>query len=214
MKTWTEDEIQRLKKHYNKITNAELQMLFPNKTFLSIYKKAYKLGLRKDKTISFLNRSISKRKPKKSVIVDAKGYKHVYLPEHPRAHKGGRVMEHIVVWERANGKYVPDGYCVHHINGDKGDNRIENLCLMTISEHTAFHNTRRKLSNDSKQKIRKKAIQRFRDKRNHPLYKNIDVLQMQQEIARGNTVKSVCEKYHINRVTYYKKLKEGDYKNA
>ena len=214
MNLWSEKETDLLKKLYNKVTNEELQMLFPNKTFLSIYKKAYSLGLRKDKSISWLNRSISRRGIKKEITFTSKGYKKIYLPEHHRADKRGRVFEHIVVWELANDQKLPDGCCVHHINGIKGDNRSENLCMMTNREHTSFHSTKRKLSDEAKQKISKKAIQRFKNKSNHPMHKDINILQMQEEIKSGKTVKSVCEKYHINRTTYYEKLKKGDYVNA
>ncbi len=215
MNVWTDNEIKCLKECYNKVTNEELQKLFPNKTFLSIYKKAYTLGLRKDTAISYLNRSIARKgKIKKTVTIGAKGYKKVYMPEHPRADRRGRVLEHIVVWERGNGKTVPEGCCVHHINEDKGDNRLENLRLMTKTEHITFHNTRRKISDETRQKMREKAMHRLKIKRNHPMYKSINILQMQQEISSGKTVEDVCRKYHICRTTYYKKLKEGDYANA
>ena len=215
MRSWTDSEVKRLKKYYNKVTNEELQMLFPNKSFLAIYKKAYSLGLRKDKDISFINRSLGRRgNIKKSVTINAKGYKLIYLPEHRRADINGRVLEHIVVWEMANRMLLPDDCCVHHINGDKGDNRPENLCMMTKKDHTTFHNTGRKLSDESKNKIREKAVRRFKNIQNHPRHKNINILQMQQEIKNGETVKSVCEKYHIDRTTYYKKINKGDYSNA
>ena len=45
---------------------------------------------------------------------------------------------HIFVWEKYNGK-VPNGYYVHHIDGNKNNNSIENLILMTPHEHNLHH---------------------------------------------------------------------------
>lgn len=35
---------------------------------------------------------------------------------------------------------LPKGYCVHHVNHDKLDDRLENLQRITIREHCAIHN--------------------------------------------------------------------------
>lgn len=45
---------------------------------------------------------------------------------------------HRYVWEYYNGT-IPDGYEVHHIDGDKSNNDISNLCLMTVHEHKKYH---------------------------------------------------------------------------
>lgn len=45
---------------------------------------------------------------------------------------------HVVVWEHHNGK-IPKGFHVHHIDGDKSNNVIENLKLLSMSEHLSFH---------------------------------------------------------------------------
>jgi hypothetical protein len=48
---------------------------------------------------------------------------------------GQRVLKHRYVMEQHLGRTLSRSEIVHHINGNRLDNRIENLCVMTQSEH-------------------------------------------------------------------------------
>jgi len=48
--------------------------------------------------------------------------------------------EHIVIMEHSIGRKLNKNEIVHHINGNKTDNRIVNLQLMTKGEHITLHN--------------------------------------------------------------------------
>lgn len=49
-----------------------------------------------------------------------------------------RILLHRAVWEQAYGP-IPEGCHIHHKNGDKTDNRLENLELLTHGEHSSLH---------------------------------------------------------------------------
>ena len=47
-------------------------------------------------------------------------------------------LGHVIAWESVNGP-VPDGYQIHHWNGDKQDNRLDNLALVDPVTHKRIH---------------------------------------------------------------------------
>lgn len=51
---------------------------------------------------------------------------------------GKRIRLHRYVWESYNGE-VPEGYHIHHIDGNKEHNDIENLTMIQSEEHAQLH---------------------------------------------------------------------------
>ena len=69
----------------------------------------------------------------------SKGYIMVHVGDHPFASKY-YYKEHRFVMEQHLGRYLSRSEKIHHINGIKTDNRIENLMLFQgDSEHSKLH---------------------------------------------------------------------------
>ena len=69
------------------------------------------------------------------------GYLCVYLPEHEHASQTGYITEHRLVMEKYLGRILTKEEVVHHRDGNRLNNRINNLILFpSNSAHQLFHN--------------------------------------------------------------------------
>ena len=66
------------------------------------------------------------------------GYYMIRYPEHPNA-VNGFVYEHRLIVEKKLNRYLKKDEVVHHIDGNKLNNDLSNLLIMTNSEHAKLH---------------------------------------------------------------------------
>lgn len=146
---WSASEISLLTSKYSSLSAGELLAILPGRSIQAIRKKARKIGLHVPPEIEFKNRSEVRSGEKccswrGGIRRTAKGYIQRMCKTHPRADGSGYVFEHILVWEAKTGLPVPPGFVIHHLDGNKQNNDISNLCMMKSEFHTAYHNKLKK----------------------------------------------------------------------
>ena len=82
------------------------------------------------------------------------GYKMLRLPNHPNARPNGQVKRCRVIMSEHLGRPLLKTELVHHINGDKADDSLNNLVILTRAKHCREHMTGAKNPNYSS--LRKK----------------------------------------------------------
>lgn len=66
-----------------------------------------------------------------------------------------RIYLHRYLWEKANGK-IPEGYEIHHKDGDKRNNDLDNLEMLTVTDHRERHNS--EMSEERRQQLRDNVL--------------------------------------------------------
>ncbi|MBA7591916.1 hypothetical protein ES708_34087 [subsurface metagenome] len=100
----------------------------------SVAYRVRRLGISRSRGQAIANFTRKRREKTGGKFIDGNGYVWVWCPEDERAHNG-YMREHWLVWERANGRRLPKGWLVHHLNGNKQDNVPGNLVAMSKKKH-------------------------------------------------------------------------------
>lgn len=119
------------RKHLNERAKEKISRANKGNTF----KKGHKASEETKQKISVANslKGIGHKKTRTD------GYVSIYFPDHPKSSEDGYIMEHVLVMECFVGRWLADDEVVHHKNRIRHDNRIENLQLLTNSEHARLH---------------------------------------------------------------------------
>ena len=162
---WTKDKIKFLKDNSNKYSYKEIAERL-NINYDSVRTKAYSLGLRKYENVNWTEKqdnyiknnyeekggaeiarilnvsphAVYKRAEKFNLNVNPK-YKSITSQGYIelKTKKYGRILEHRYIMSEYLGRELKSDEIVHHINGDKQDNKLENLKLMSREEHVSLH---------------------------------------------------------------------------
>lgn len=91
---------------------------------------------------------------------------------------------HRLIWEDFYGCKIPDGYIIHHKNGNKLDNCILNLQLMRNSDHSKLHNSG---ENHPFFNIKRPEHSKKMSGENHPNYNKTLPEEIKQKISKSKT---------------------------
>ena len=161
---WTKEEDAIVKNNYESLSKKELMNLLPNRSWNAIqmrgrrifnldrseFKKRYGNSYAKGIKHEYKQRS----KKENCHYISNRGYKYIKVKEFQDTINGweGYRPEHIYLMEqqlvrKLNRSKFGKGEGVHHIDGDKLNNSLDNLILYKDEkEHRDFHNQLQKIS--------------------------------------------------------------------
>ena len=82
--------------------------------------------------------------------IDKRGYRWIYVTENG---KRRAKREHRHIMEQRLGRKLEPDELVHHVNGNKADNRVENLAIEEWGKHSTEHLTGTKRTDSAKKTV-------------------------------------------------------------
>lgn len=106
------------------------------------------------------------------------------------------IDEHRYIMEQFLDRKLDKNEVVHHIDGNKLNNDISNLEVMSLSDHSRLHMTGKKLSNYTKNKMRENNINK--PPKSAKLSKN-DIVDIRIRLSNGDSSSSISRDYGVHR---------------
>jgi len=165
-KIWSKEEDLIIKTNYETMEKDALMRLLPNRTWDAIqlrgrrkfdldrseFQRQYGNDYNKGKKYPYKPRYDNRKE--KCEYVSQRGYRYVKSKEYLEIENGWEMYrpEHILVMENYIGRKLKrtrygKGEGVHHIDGDKLNNELKNLCLYSNEEeHSSMHDSLEKIA--------------------------------------------------------------------
>ncbi len=126
----------------------------------------------------------------------------------PKDRKGAKGL-HVATWEFYNGKNVPQGYEVHHKDGDTLNNSIDNLECISYKEHKKAHAKATEERNKSEkqlvhlEKIREKASEWHKSEEGKKWHTE-NIKKINERVPLKEKICSFCGKKFLAKKPYAK----------
>ena len=120
------------------------------------------------------------------------------------------------LWEKMNNKKIPDGYHIHHLDGDKTNNDIKNLVCVSPKDHFEIHRKNFEMYGNKKDYFSMTYLQRYLDEKiDFSKYKRPEISEKhRQAIKKANTGRSHTNYLEKHSDETKKKMSEFRSKNG